>query len=81
MIFYVGILAFSIIYACVKLSKPGISSEVRKLVLVRHIITMLTFFLVNFYKYFGASIALMPRYAGHIPEIDNTFVRVMKVIS
>ena len=80
-IFYIGIVFFSIIYACIKLSKPGISSEVRKLVLLRHVITMLTFLVVNFYKFFGACIAFMPRWNGEIPEIDNSFIRIAKVVS
>ena len=79
-IFYIGILIYSVIYACIKLNEPGISNEVRKLVLLRHVMTMLTFLIVNLYKIVGACIAFMPRYAGEIPEIDNTYVRIAKIL-
>ena len=79
-IFYFGILIYSIIYACIKLNEPGISNEVRKLVLLRHVMTMLTFMIVNLYKIVGACIAFMPRFDGELPEIDNVYVRIAKIL-
>ena len=39
----------SIIYAVVKLCRPGISQEMRTLVAKRHILSVLTFFVTNLY--------------------------------
>ena len=39
----------SIVYGCIKLGKPNISKRVRRMILARHIITILFFLLVSFY--------------------------------
>ena len=79
-IFYLGIIVYSTVFACMKLSEPGISSEVRRLVLLRHVMTMLTWVLVNLYPMVGFSVATMPRWQGQLPEFDGLFWRVLKVL-
>ena len=79
-IFYFGIVLISTIFACVKLNGPGISSEVRRLVLVRHIMTMLTYMVVNLYATIGFCISTLPRWHGNIPNIDGPVWRILKVI-
>ena len=79
-IFYFGIVLVSTIFACVKLNGPGISSEVRRLVLVRHIMTMLTYMVVNLYATIGFCISTLPRWHGNIPNIDGPVWRILKVI-
>ena len=77
---YIMVVAISIVYACIKLSEPGISNEVRRLVLSRHIITMVTFVFLNIYSMVGMCIALMPRWHGSVPQIDGPGWRIMKVM-
>ena len=79
-LFYIGLVLFSTVFAAMKLSKPGISSEVRRLVLVRHILTMTTFLVVNFYPIVGTCVSMMPRWHGNVPQIDGTSWRVLKII-
>ena len=79
-IFYFGIVIVSTIFACYKLNGPGISSEVRRLVLVRHIMTMLTYLVVNIYSSVGFCIATLPRWHGNIPDIDGPVWRILKVV-
>ena len=50
----------SICYAWVKLSKPGLSSEVRSLILSRHLYTMLFFLVANSYILLSWTVALLP---------------------
>lgn len=40
---------FTTIYACKKLSKPGISEEIRQLVLKRHVVAILTYTITFLY--------------------------------
>ena len=50
---YVLIVVFSIVYGCISLSKPGISREVKWLILIRHITTVLFIFLAYSYIFLG----------------------------
>ena len=50
----------SICYAWHKLSLPGLSRQVRSLILSRHIITMTFFMIVNSYVFLSWSVALWP---------------------
>ena len=79
-IFYLGVIVYSTIFACFKLSEPGISSEVRRLVLLRHVMTMLTYILVNLYPLAGFCIATMPRWNQDIPEFNGLFWRILKIL-
>ena len=77
---YIGVVAISIVYAALKLSEPGISNEVKRLVLLRHIMTMVTYVLVNIYSMVGMCIAVMPMWHGSVPQIDGPGWRIMKVM-
>ena len=78
---YLILTLFSIVYACVKLNQPGISREVRKLVLIRHVVTMVTFVLVNSYVIFGCMICLLPKYRTiNTPEMNSATISGMKII-
>ena len=81
-IIYISMVIFSIVYACIKLNQPGISYEIRKLVLMRHVTTMLGFLIVNSYILVGASIALFPAYRSPLktPEISSPIVSVGKIL-
>ena len=79
-IFYLGIIVYSTVFACKKLSEPGISSEVRRLVLLRHVMTNLTWVFVNLYPMIGFCVATMPRWHGQLPEFDGLFWRILKVL-
>lgn len=52
----------SIIYGLVKLCKPGISSEVRKHVMARHVLTIVFFLVVQFYLALGSLSLYNPSY-------------------
>ena len=47
---FIASAAISAIYAVYKLSSPGISSEVKFVILRRHIITIVFFFIANLYE-------------------------------
>ena len=81
LVFYISVVISSMIYAWIKLSQPGISSEIRRLVLVRHVMTILTYIFVNIYPLIGATIALTPIWDGNIPQFDGNFWKIMKVIA
>ena len=57
---FVCLAVASIIYAFVKLGRPGISREVRSLVLKRHVFTITVFTVANLYFYFGFWIVFRP---------------------
>ena len=52
----------SIGYAYLKLSKPGLSRQVRSLILSRHLFTMLFFVIANAYLLMSWTVCLLPRW-------------------
>jgi len=46
---FLGLAPISCIYACISLSKPGIQPQIRSLILKRHVITILFYFVMEFY--------------------------------
>ena len=44
---------FSIVYTCIRLNKPGVSREVRQLILRRHVVYVIIYLLVNVYYVIG----------------------------
>ena len=77
---YLIIIVYSTTFACFKLSEPGISSEIKRLVLLRHIMTMLTWLLVNTYPLSGFVISTMPKWDGKLPNYDGPLSRILKVL-
>ena len=74
------IIVYSTAFACYKLSEPGISSEIKRLVLLRHIMTMLTWLFVNLYPLIGFVVSTMPRWDGKLPNYDGPIFRILKVL-
>ena len=70
----------SIGYAYCKLSKPGLSSQVRSLILSRHLVLMLFFVIVNAFLLLSWTICLLPRFHDNeqrdTVSIDNAPVSV-----
>ena len=59
---YVNIFIFSVVYTCRKLSGPGMSKEVRNLILKRHILTSVLFLVFNQYIFATAIIQVLPEW-------------------
>ena len=77
---YFLVFLFSIVYTCKKLSGPGMSKEVRNLVLKRHILTTLLYLLSNTYLFATFFILALPEWKNMEIEMDTWWTRTLKII-
>ena len=75
----------SIVYGLVKLCQPGISREVRNVIMARHVVTILFFVIGNLYLQAGTVVLFMSTTGSSsgqkvVPDNDSTWVRVLKII-
>ena len=81
-VFYAGVFIFSIVYACRKLNSHGMSTEVRQLVLTRHISSQVVFFICNAYMIACLMIWFLPEWRDNYQEkeLDTWWTRTLKLI-
>ena len=70
----------SVVYTCKKLSGPGMSKEVRNLVLKRHILTTVLYIVCNCYLFATFFILAMPAWTSSEKELDTWYTRALKLI-
>ena len=79
---FVAIFIISLVYGVIKLTRPGISQDVRKKVLGRHALYIIFFFIVNLYT-MGSSMLSnkkVLRAFRHGYFQNNTFVLILKLL-
>ena len=85
MILALWILLFgSIIYGLVKLCQPGISREVRNMIMTRHVVTILFFTISNLYlqvsTFYWVINSAKTSYTDRGGNVDNSWTRALKII-
>ena len=74
---YLVVSIYSVIYACRKLNKPGISKEIYKLVLKRHIILIVVFFFSQLYCFISLFYLVISRQMGNGMQGLTKFFKVL----
>ena len=77
---YLAVFNFSIIYTWKKLSGPGMSKQVRNLVLIRHILTSVLYFLFNIYIFASPILVLAGNTDFTDYELDVWWTRLLKIL-
>ena len=77
---YIIISVFSVVYTCQKLSGPGISKEVRTLILKRHILTIVVYLVSNLYSIIFVVMMAKDDWANHTYQLDYWYVNMLKLI-
>ena len=77
-IWFIGV--FSIVYALVKLCRPGFSQETRSLVVKRHMLTIITYLICDLYTQVSIFKIFKLSEEYHTQYLDYWYVFVLKII-